>query len=162
VLLDPFAYPTRKTALRFNMMRLSSARWIMDYARRGARRMAKALWRSGDQTPAGTPGASPQRGYVRRAPPIEEFSTCSRQLLDRGGAVFAAYSGSSFSQFNYPEQLDEVLSPFGLGGGVRCTFYPEANHTFTELCAQRALIESVLPRANQLVAGAEASTGRVL
>jgi hypothetical protein len=152
VLLDPYAYLTWSARVRFGLRRLGDPLWLASYVGRCiARIVNRGPARDGDQ-PAGPETADGSRpgAYVRRMPSVEDFAAGLRRVLDRGGAVLVAYSGSSLRLVNHPGQLDQVLRPFGLAGRIVCRVWPETNHTFTELAAQARLLDTISAWAAEL------------
>ena len=163
VMLDPNAYPTWKTRLRFQLIRLRHPSTIGASLRRLIRLVLGRPRQLGDQG-GGQPQSddTPDRDrYVRPKPTLAELAAGLTSVLDRGGAVVAIYSGSSLRQFNDSRQLDEALQPFGLAGRIGCRFWADVNHTFTELSAQSVLIDTIVAWARDQAArrdGARSST----
>jgi pimeloyl-ACP methyl ester carboxylesterase len=154
VMLDPYVYPTRKTRLRFLLMRLGSPLWLARYLRRRGRRILGGLRGPGERNharPLAVAEPNPER-YVRQEPPLAAFAAGLRRVLDRGGAVITMYTGSFLQLYNYPRQLDDALQPFGLAGRIDCRLWPEANHTYSELPAQAQLLDTILEWATGLSA----------
>jgi hypothetical protein len=138
VLVDPAAYPTRRSQLRH--LRRSVAergsplevlRWAAQVAERRLRRMLAA------RAPRGEP--APAEG--RESPPVATFRDQLTTLVDRGTKIFAVYSGIHGARYNHADQLFERFP--GLRGRIDHVYFPNANHTFTELDAQAALIDAV-------------------
>jgi len=136
VLVDPHTYATRRSQLRDLRDRVAkrggpvdAARWIVRVAVRRAR---AALARRGVEPP-------PAEG--REAPPIATFRAQLTQILDRGTRVLAIYSGIHGAGHNDADQLFEVFPE--LRGRMDHVYFPDANHTFTELAAQAQLIDTV-------------------
>ena len=162
VLLDPYAYPTWKTSVRFQLMRLRSPLWLASYVRKRVWRMVAGRRDAGGAAPPGVASGANAVSYVREKPRLADFAAGLRRVLDRGGAVTATYSGSSLRVINDARELDRVLRPFGLGGRVSCRLWPETNHTFTELGAQARLLDTIAAWAAELSGrgGAGDSAGR--
>jgi dienelactone hydrolase len=169
VLLDPYAYRTPGFYLRYYLARAGRLRSWTGTARRKSAALLEAarvkLRHRMPQRQAGTKettvdGANGveqtrERQYSRYHPPRQLFAAQLRQLTDRGTGIYIAYSGSLDAVYNYASQFEEAFRPYGLPGDrIRCTFLPVANHTYTELGAQRQL-------GDALVDWAEAECGSV-
>jgi hypothetical protein len=137
VLVDPAMYETRRSRLRELRRRLAEL-GPQELARRGAR---AALRRARDtlerlRRPAAP--APPAEG--REYPPSQEFLRQIERLLARGVRVLAVYAGSHREDYNHPDQVFEVFP--GLRGRIDRAYFPDANHTFTQLVDQAALIDT--------------------
>jgi dienelactone hydrolase len=134
VLVDPAAYATQRSRLR-ELRRLAqlggaseALRWA---ARRTRARVRQELEqrRRGDEPPA----------TGRRYPPRETFRANLGTLADRGVGVLAVYAGIHAEYYNDADQLYELFPE--LRGRVDRAYFPEANHTFTQLEDQAALLD---------------------
>jgi dienelactone hydrolase len=147
VLLDPHSYRTRRSQLRKISLRAASmgnpvtvARWGMSTAARVVRQRASArisrlrarLTKSGD----GELSDPPAQG--REPPPREVFRAQLTQLVDRGVKMLAIFSGAYGDRYNHRDQWFELFPE--LRGRVDHEYFPAANHMFTELAAQQALL----------------------
>jgi dienelactone hydrolase len=161
-LLDPYAYRTPGFYLRHYLARAVRLRSWVGAARRGAaalvaaaraelaRRRSSGRAGAGDEEEIQVP-RGPQ--YSRYHPPRQIFAAQLRQLVDRGTAIYIAYSGSLDAVYNHASQFDQAFRPYGIGGTeVRCTFVPVANHTYTELGEQRRLGDALVDWAETLQA----------
>ncbi|MEZ4360738.1 MAG: alpha/beta fold hydrolase [Kofleriaceae bacterium] len=144
VLLDPPSYATRRATLRKAARRVRElgsarevARWGMNLAVRQVRRRVAALRARLGPTP---PAEAPAPG--REAPPQESLRRTLQALVDRGVAVLAVYSGAYGDRYNHRDQIFELFPE--LRGRVDHEYYPAANHMFTEVAAQRALMALVV------------------
>lgn len=139
VLVDPYVYPSRKATLRDLRAKLErmgpreSVRWGIRVITRRVRAQLERL-RDGGKTKTDEP-----QGRV--APPIDDFRMQLAALVERGVKILAVYSGSLGTAYNHEDQLFELFPE--LRGKVDRAYFPHANHTFTELDAQRALIDTV-------------------
>lgn len=135
VLVDPPAYATPGSKLRHARGRLEGKRaWLRLPVRivlSTLRRIAKALKKFSSM-----PAAEAHSGG-RELPPIEEYRRQLNALVQRGIRILAIYSGVLGGRHNHDDQLFEAFPE--LKGKVDCAYFPEANHTFTELSAQAAL-----------------------
>jgi hypothetical protein len=161
VLLDPYAYRTPGFYLRYYRARVSNLRSWVGVSRRAAVAAVAAarswLPRPGSQNNAGQePGSNGVQGprkpmYSRYHPPRELFAAQLRDLIDRGTAIYIAYSGSLSGAYNYAGQFEDAFRPFGIAQtDVSCTFVPFVNHTYTELAAQRQLGDTLVDWASAL------------
>lgn len=139
VLVDPHVYANRRgklRELRTKVVELGGPgpilRWGIGVTKRRIRGRIEKFQHRNDPAP-------PAEG--REPPPIAEFRAQLRTLVDRGVSTYAIYSGIHGARYNAPDQLFEVFPE--LAGRVDCAYFPEANHTFTELAAQKALIAAV-------------------
>lgn len=139
VLVDPYVYPNRRAMLRDLRAKLDRM-GPRDAVRRGIRvvtrqvrvRIERLRDRKKPEEPA------PQG---REPPPIEDFRGQLGALVKRGVHILAVYSGSLGTSYNHEDQLFELFPE--LRGKVDRAYFPHANHTFTELAAQSALIDTV-------------------
>lgn len=139
VLVDPHVYPSRRGKLRELRTKLvdlgeprAILRWGLALAERRIRGRIERFRRRGQPAP-------PAEG--REAPPLAEFRAQLGALARRGVAIFAIYSGIHGAGYNAAGQLFEVAPE--LQDRVQEAYFPDANHTFTELAAQEALITAV-------------------
>jgi hypothetical protein len=146
-LLDPYAYRTPGFYLRYYLARAGQLQsWKGAIRRYSAALYAAARARlRGESSDGGGQESNPRlRQYSRQAPPREVFADSLRKLLDRGTRIFIAYSGSMEGVYNYPGQFDDAFRRDGLAGRVDCIFFDDANHTYTELTAQRRLADALV------------------
>ncbi len=139
VLVDPHTYPNRRgkmRQLRLKLVQLGGPRailrWGVALAERRIRGQINRFRRRDEQAP-------PSEG--REAPSLTDFRAQLAALADRGVRIFAIYSGIHGASYNAPDQLFEIAPE--LAGKVERAYFPDANHTFTELDAQQALITAV-------------------
>jgi pimeloyl-ACP methyl ester carboxylesterase len=161
-LLDPYAYRTPRFYVRYYLARAGSLRSWVRAARRGTTAVvAAARAEFARRRGAGPDGAADEEKvevpqgpqYARYHPPREIFAAQLRRLIDRGTAIYIAYSGSLDGVYNYASQFEDAFRPYGISGGeVRCTFVPIANHTYTELEKQRQLGDALVDWAEALQA----------
>lgn len=128
VLVDPPAYATFRSRLRVWGPKLRSpAAWT--------RRIARALGGNARD------GGRSDSGSVRQPPPPQVYRAQLRRLLDRGVRILAIHTSALGVRCNHPGQLFESFPE--LRGEVESLYYPNANHTFTELSEQASLISAV-------------------
>lgn len=140
VLVDPPSYASRQARVR---------KFIGDYSslgawgrlpgrvlRSAARRMGKARRQRGGQR------EQPAHSGGREMPPIARYRQQLNLLAARGLPVLAIHSGVLGARYNQREQLFENFPE--LRGRIDCAYFPQANHTFTELSAQSDLETLVL------------------
>lgn len=136
-LVDPHTYPTWRSQLRDLRVRVAhhgSVPAIMRWGLRVAdRRLRLAIAR------ARGVGDPPAEG--REPPPVETFRAELAQLVGRGVRILAVYSGIHGAGYNETDQLFELFPE--LRGRMDHVYFPDANHTFTELAAQRELVATV-------------------
>jgi pimeloyl-ACP methyl ester carboxylesterase len=131
VLVDPPAYATPRSRFRQSLGRAGGAgAWLrlpFRYGLSALRRIAKVLKPSSRQAHSGG----------REPPPIGQYRRQLNALIERDVRILAIYSGVLGARFNHEDQLFETFPE--LRGRMDCAFFPESNHTFTELSAQAAL-----------------------
>jgi dienelactone hydrolase len=154
ILVDPYTYATSRSRRRKILGRMrehagvrSALRWGASIALRTARdrlgdsvRHGLAVLRAsqgGVETGAAEPGT--QNGRVPA--PVPVFGEQLGRLSARGVAMLAVYSGIHDERYNAEGQMFETFPE--LRGRVDERFFPEANHTFTELAQQAAFLETV-------------------
>jgi dienelactone hydrolase len=147
VLLDPHSYRTRRSQLRKISLRVTSlrdpvtvARWGLDTAARVVRQQARTRFaRLKTRLNRDSDGAMtepPAQG--REPPPREIFRSQLTQLVDRGVKVLAIFSGAYGDRYNHRDQWFELFPE--LRGRIDHEYFPAANHMFTELASQQALL----------------------
>ncbi len=139
VLVDPHTYPTWRSKLRDLRARVAKRGSAREVVRWGVRVAERRLREAIARARSGGGGAPPAEG--REPPPVETFRAELTQLIDRGVRVFAVYSGILGAGYNESDQLFELFPE--LRGKMDHVYFPDANHTFTELAAQGALIATV-------------------
>lgn len=138
VLVDPHAYANRRAFVRALRMKLakqgprSALRWGAGRIVREVQRRAIAF-RDRHQPPVPAEGREP--------PPMESFRLQLQAIAERGVKVLAIYSGALGTNYNHEDQLFEVFPE--LRGKIDRAYFPNANHTFTELAEQADLIDAV-------------------
>jgi hypothetical protein len=139
VLVDPPAYPSRMSKLRHLRTQVAQrgspgevVRWGVRVTERRLRLAIAMLGRRAAEDP-------PSEG--RELPPVATFGERLTTLVDRGVRILAVFSGIHGARYNHPDQIFEVFP--ALRGRLDHRYYPAANHTFTELGVQAALIDDV-------------------
>jgi hypothetical protein len=139
VLVDPAAYATRRSQLRYLRTRLAehadprdALRWVVRTAAHRVRLTVALLGRRGVDD-------APTEG--RERPPVETFHRQLATLAERGVRVLAIFSGIHGASYNHRDQLFELFPD--LRGRIDHAYFPAANHTFTELATQADLIATV-------------------
>jgi hypothetical protein len=138
VLVDPPTYPTRRSKLRELRRKLTETA-----PREFARRAVKALERRVRTRIAmlGREATDDPPSEGRELPPVATFARQLQALADRGVAILCVFSGIHGERYNHPDQLFELVP--ALRGRLDHLYYPTANHTFTELAVQAALLDAV-------------------
>ena len=132
VLVDPPAYATARSQARQSLGGASGVqawlRLLLRFGRSALRRIARTFKKS-----------SPAKAHTggRETPPVEEYRRQLNALVARNVRILAIYSGVLGARFNHEDQLFETFPE--LRGKVQSAFFPNANHTFTELSAQADL-----------------------
>jgi dienelactone hydrolase len=139
VLVDPPAYATAQARRRRVVRRVQQLGGVREIAAWGAAAVARRVRRR--LSPAGRAPAVEVTGG-REVPPAAEYRAQLAALLARGVAIFSIYSGALGERYNHEGQLFELYPE--LRGRVDCRWFAGANHMFTELAAQRALIAAIV------------------
>jgi pimeloyl-ACP methyl ester carboxylesterase len=138
VLIDPHAYANRRAFVRALRVKLgrqgprAALRWGAGRVAREVQRRL-ALLRDRNKPPAPAEGREP--------PTAERFRMQLEAIAERGVKVLAVYSGAHGPGYNHEDQLFEVFPE--LRGKIDRAYFPNANHTFTELAQQAHLIDAV-------------------
>jgi pimeloyl-ACP methyl ester carboxylesterase len=134
VLVDPAVYATWRSQLRELRARLAgpgsvpkAVRWAARGARKNLRRRIERMRRGGEPPAEG-----------REYPPLDKLRAQLVTLVERGVRVFAVYAGIHGEGYNHVDQFYETFPE--LRGRVDRAYFPDANHTFTQLEDQAALI----------------------
>ncbi len=135
--IDPPTYATRAAKLRLVKTRiaeegpLDALKWGLGVARRVSR----------ERLGRGRSAATEPEAEGRETPPLATYAAQMLQVRARGAAIFAVFSGAHRERYNHADQIFEVIP--ALRGQIARAYFPEANHTFTELAAQSALVTAV-------------------
>ncbi len=137
VVVDPPGFPTLRSRLRHVAARLRRG-GLLGLLGRRLRGAAAAA--------AAAPGPRP-------AAPLSqaEFGAQLGALADRGLRMLFVYTNAMRQRYNHVDQLFEWY-PF-LRGRAEVAYFPHANHTFTELDQQAALLDRVSRWCGSLDAG---------
>jgi hypothetical protein len=133
VLVDPYVYANRRSQLRAaaSKLRALGPRETLRRGMRAVERIVRArLARDPDDEASQSGG--------REAPPIASYRGDLGKLVARGVRILAVYSGAHGAKYNDADQLFELFPE--LRGKVERAYFPDANHTFTELDAQAELV----------------------
>jgi pimeloyl-ACP methyl ester carboxylesterase len=147
VVLDPPAYVTPRAQARRMARRVRSlggARatlaWGANAVARRVRQKVAAL-RGDDGDDAADENDEKYTGG-RETPPPDVFRTQLTKLVERRVRILAIYSGALGTRYNHADQLFELFPE--MRGRVDRAYFPAANHMFTELDEQRALMRTVI------------------
>lgn len=137
-MLDGYVYPGPRTnRVRYRrQLEAAPLATLLSWARsavRGAWQAVKSRVRS-PQTPT-------KVDYGHRTPPRDEFARQLQTLVDRGTALYIAYTGSLLWRYNYPEQFNDVFGHHAFASKIRCDHLPDIDHTASTRHAQVLLIE---------------------
>jgi hypothetical protein len=140
VLVDAAVYPTRRSLVRELRRRLARPGGLPDAARWSARHARDRLAAEVARIRRRGAAAPPAEG--RENPPAEVFGAQLARLADRGIGVLAVYAGMHDERYNDADQIFEWFP--ALRGRIDRAYFPDANHTFTQLDDQAALIDATL------------------
>jgi pimeloyl-ACP methyl ester carboxylesterase len=135
VLVDPPAYATPRSRFRHALGRMGGTQgWLHVPLRLGF-----SVWRRATKAFGMRPSARSDQAHSngRELPPLEEYRQQLNALVRRDVRILAIYSGVLGARYNHEDQLFEAFPE--LRGKIDRAYFPDANHTFTELSAQAAL-----------------------
>jgi pimeloyl-ACP methyl ester carboxylesterase len=134
ILVDAHSYPTLRAYARELLRRTRQsgvARTAANAAAAGARRLVTVLTRGRrSSTPAG-----------REPPPQPDFRRSVGDLVKRGTKILFVYTATMHVRFNHKDQLFESFPE--LRDRIDVDYFGDADHVFTELSAQKRLIDTV-------------------
>ncbi len=133
VLIDPPCYATTRARLRALRSRLRQPAFWMALPVRRLQRLRARL------SPPAETAQAPSGG--RQPPPLEDYRRQLSGLVARDVRILSIYSSAQGVRYNHADQLYE-WSP-ELRGKLDSLYFPDANHTFTEIAQQTALISAV-------------------
>jgi hypothetical protein len=140
-LIDPPVYATGRSKIRHLRQRVAERggprdvlRWALQVAERRVRLTLAAHRRGGAAAEPSSAG--------REIPPLATLRDQLTAIADRGIRILTVYSGIHEARYNHADQVYEMFPT--LRGRIDHVYFPTANHTFTELDAQRALIDVVI------------------
>jgi pimeloyl-ACP methyl ester carboxylesterase len=139
VLVDAAVYATPRSLARELKKRLAAPGGLEDAARWGARRVRRRLKHDLARFRRGLRAEPAAEG--RENPPMEAFRSQLASLADRGVRVLSIYAGMHNENYNDADQIFETFPE--LRGRIDRAYFPEANHTFTQLEDQAALLDTV-------------------
>jgi len=145
VLVDGYAYPTRGHFVRYyarRALRLQSWRSMLSGQHPAVARLVKRMRGQQpppDKRPAPAP-ASPRPGlYIK--PPRAEAERMLASLDARGCGLQFIFTPTT--NFSYRGQLEAMFPSLAGSPRVRVDFLKHANHVFTLLASQRAVMDAV-------------------
>ena len=141
VLLDPYAYANEAAARADMLARVTSPdRW--------ARKLTGMFSNSTDtgSTSVNDDASGDDEYYEqgRSVPAREDFGGDLKSLTDRGVKILIIYTGLVRSLISKPEHFFQVFQDIDFSGMIDVEAMPHTDHTFTQISAQRALIEKVV------------------
>jgi len=152
LMMDGYSYQTPEFHVRRLLKRMRHVGSWTALARRKLevleRRVRDSLGekREGVETappPLVTPG-EPIRQYVREFPPKEQLVSEMIALVARGVRLHFVYSCGMPQYYNYAGQFMDSFRGVDFQGRVTTEFFAEADHTFTELRNQEALVAAIV------------------
>lgn len=102
----------------------------------------------------------PIRQYLRDFPPKERLVVEMLELAARGVRLHFIYSSGMKEYYNYEGQFVDSFRGVDFKGKVTSEFFAEADHTFTELKSQEALLAAVVRWVERAFPPGAASRGR--
>ena len=152
LMMDGYSYPTPEFHVRRFLKRARHVSTWMAFARRKLDELERRVrGPRGEKTagvaaappPSVTPG-EPIRQYVREFPPKEQLRSEMIALVARGARLHFVYSCGMPQYYNYARQFMDSFRGVDFKGRVTSEFFAEADHTFTELKNQEALVAAIV------------------
>lgn len=132
-MIDPYAYRTRWTRLRYHVGRCrdrsipgSVAVLLRSLAPRRAR-------------PAENSAGGDMEGLL----PVEEYARLMQRMVDRGVSVRIVYTATWSRYYSYPSQFLDVFGDHPFASRIDVRFAPHLDHTMTLLSAQGDVIARI-------------------
>jgi pimeloyl-ACP methyl ester carboxylesterase len=136
VQLDAYAYRNLKWYINHYGPRLIKARHWSGYVNRQARAAF------GLAVP-GTAADEVISPYARTFPPKHEVQRDLAALVERGVRFFNIFSGGQQEHYNYARQHEDTFATIDFRDQLRVAYLPSADHVFTGLAEQRAVVNAV-------------------
>ena len=133
VLIDPPCYVSTPARLRALRSRLRDPAFWATLPAKLLNRLRARL------SPPAEAANAPSGG--RQPPPLEDYRRQLTGLVARGVRILSVYSSAQGARYNHADQLYEWFPE--LRGKLDSLYYPDANHTFTGVAQQTALISAV-------------------
>ncbi|MFT4101495.1 MAG: alpha/beta fold hydrolase [Burkholderiaceae bacterium] len=146
VMIDSFAYPTRRTLLEYHRRRirlrgacenLSRAARSVGYVGGYLLKVLSGAIKRDDVSPN-----EPALGDDTRLP-LSEYAKGMQRLVDRGVSLFLVYTGSWSRHYSYPEQFSDRFGLYPFATQVQCEYLPQLDHTLTLVATQQATIRLI-------------------
>ena len=136
VLIDPFAYPNTAAASADFLARAADPdRWLRKLGSLSVRR---------EEDGVGGAALSPDSfDQGRPVAPKEKFAADLATLSERGVRILIVYSGLVRRYVSKPAHFFQTFAGHGFEGRIEVVTMPSADHTFTPLTEQNALIDRI-------------------
>lgn len=160
-MLDPWAYRTRGYYLRHYGLRALDPRVVANFVRHRVGRFRKTATRAVTQALAPSAGDGADMAiptYVRAFPPREKVAGELRRFVERGIRIVVIFSGGQQDCYNHEGQYVAAFPEVAFGSCLTESYYRSADHIFTGLADQKAVVEATCAWARGLVP-AEAGAG---
>jgi hypothetical protein len=157
-MLDPWAYRTRGYYLRhYGLRALQPAVW-KTFIRHRVGKLRGAVAPS-SATALEEDFEVPT--YVREFPPREKVASELRRFVERNMRIVAIFSGGQQDCYNHEGQYAEAFAEVPFGGRLRECYYATADHIFTGMAHQRAIVEAAQVWAMQYAPAGDTSADAV-
>lgn len=127
VFLDGYAYRTPG----FYMRRLAAFGSDWRRAARLVRRLVRRMTRP-PSAPSSAGGAGLEEEFRWLPPPHAQAAADLQRFIDRGMHMLYVYSGEAFYYFNHAGQFARMYPGVNFQGRVRSSFFPAADHLFSQ------------------------------
>ena len=148
VMIDGYAYPTIKSMIRrYSGPLLNLGAWGRACGRLFAsvrRKSANLLGVEQDDTDIKKDETTAVFGYVVPNFPKSAFEAGLRSISERGVCVKLIYSGLMDVNYNYESQYLDWFADNEFLATVDVSFYPDANHTFTEMVHMNRMRDEIV------------------
>ncbi len=132
-MIDPFAYPNRDAAMRFQAERLGDAtRW-----------QRLALRSLGFDQPSAMSAPAAHLGTARVEAPLEQFGQDLATLTGRGVHVRMIYTRFNRQHVSRSAHVRQTFAAFDLHDRLSARAFPQHGHTFDRLDAQAELFDDL-------------------
>jgi len=138
LMFDGFTFPTFKTQVLHDWVRLRTLHWKTVVTKVGDRVRGLVGMSRAASTPASIFNANSDQAIPSR----EEFARAMESLVGRGAAIYLIYSGSLLVHHNYPGQMRDAFRDSPFLSRIRDDYWPEVDHIATPLSAQKKLLSA--------------------
>lgn len=144
--IDGYAYPTLEFLIRdYGPGVINPRKWV-----KHGIRLLKKITQEGKKT-SSVADLKINQGeiYERKFPPKSFVITALNERLADGMKAFYIYSGGIPVYYNYKNQFWDMFKRVRNKTNLRCNYYREADHTFSDITIRRRLIADIVSWCSQ-------------